>query len=152
MKVNRRSDGNACLHVSIRFSWWRMSLSACVAFSLSFRIGALSIWSSVRLKSPIMRSGGSLCFDVHWRCTFSQKGGWSVMLFGAYMLAILMLLFRCQFMDSEMALPGIRTFIFAVVIFNFSLFRTKATPAEQPGRSGSLEFNTNSLLVKRVSI
>jgi len=50
-----------------------------------------------------------------------------------------------------MALPGMRVFIFALVTLIVSLFSTKATPAEQLGRVGSLEFKMSRRRANRVS-
>ena len=53
-----------------------MFLRASVAFQLSMCRGALSMRSSVTLKSPIMKSGHGMCARILCLSTFSQKQGW----------------------------------------------------------------------------
>lgn len=68
------------------------------------------------------------------------------------MFIILMVSLLCHFRDNTAARPGIKTFIVASMVFVISLFRTKAIPAELPGRIGSLVLKTRKRRENRVSI
>lgn len=127
-------------------------VGASIAASLSSLAGARSIGSSVILKSPIMKSSVlSLSLD-HSVFTFSQKVLCSLGLFGAYIFRMFIVLLSCHLTDRVVARPGISTCIFVLAVLVISLFSTNVTPAELPGRVGSLEFSMVSLREYSVSI
>lgn len=92
----------ACLH----------SLRAFVAVVRSGRVGALSIGSSVTLKSPSVKWGAGRFSSCHRCSTCFQKAGCSFKLEGAYIFSRCIRLSRCQDMDRKSALPGMSTEIF----------------------------------------
>jgi len=122
------------------------------AFSLSGLAGAQSNGSSVRLKSPIMKSINPNLCRFHCVCTMFQKDWCSAWLFSAYMFSMFIIFSLCHFNINVMALPGINTIILALETFSFSLLIMKATLAKFPGQLVSEEFSTSSLLENRVSI
>jgi len=62
------------------------------------------------------------------------------------MLRMVIRLSLCHVIFIAITLLGMISVISAFVVLIISLFRTKATPAELPGRNGSPEFSTLSLL------
>ena len=83
LKVKSRSCGWDCLQRSCRLREVLNSLRALDADSLSRRAGALSIASSVRLKSPNMKSGGFALVKCQVVRSMFQKLWCSAISFGA---------------------------------------------------------------------
>jgi hypothetical protein len=78
------SFGKVCLHWSRISHAWCSSLNAVVARIPSAWAGALSIGSSVILKSPSIKSGRRRWAARLFLFIIFQKGGWVVLSFGAY--------------------------------------------------------------------
>jgi hypothetical protein len=138
--VKSRDDGWFILQVSWTSSWNLKSLRAFSACSFSGRAGALSSASSIILKSPIMKSGLGSLFSCHVLVNRFQNSSCCEWVFGAYIFANVKFVLLCHFVFIANALPGMISVVIRSSGLNISLFIMNATPAEFPGRCGSLEF------------
>lgn len=122
------------------FQALRTSLIISMAARLSVQAGALSIGSSVRLKSPRTKSGKGRHRVRLFIIVLSQKSVCLVLSWGAYILTMEVEQESSHFMLSMMALPGSSTFMEYSLGLISALFMIKATPADARGFSGSGEF------------
>jgi hypothetical protein len=115
-------------------------------------VGALSISSSVRLKSPSIMSGHFSLFDLLVVLICSQKSVCSFLSFGAYTFRRVISLFLCHLKLMANALPSISTVVSRSSTSIRFLLITMATPTEALRLAESCEFIIVSLLSKHMFI
>lgn len=150
VKVKVWSVGEVWRQRSLTPSTCLQDQRASTAFSLSGLVGALSIVSSVMLKSPTMRSGFGSRRSVHLFSSSDQKSGCLVRSLGAYTFIMLMVMFLCHLKESKITLPGIMTWKAMSSALRSSLLTAKATPAEPVGFIGLGELKIVSFLLNKV--
>ena len=133
--------GFAHRHMSLMSHSCLTSLRVAVVALSSSLGGALSMASSVALKSPKVKSGIGRCLALLSIIIFAQKFVCSFLLLGVYTFSIVVMHDFSHFIFSMAALPGISSCSSISSGSISCLFMTNPTPAIAQGLSGCAEFS-----------